>query len=96
MVCLGYLADHWQTSYKQRESDMSKANSTTPADIENERATAEARADLLRRIEAQGVKPFTAPEDFAGDPELTADFDVDEFVRAVREWRDTSSTRSVE
>lgn len=75
---------------------MSKANSTTPADVENERATAEARADLLRRAEAQGVKPFTAPEDFAGDPELTADFDVDEFVRAVREWRDTPSARSME
>jgi hypothetical protein len=74
---------------------MSKANSTTPTDIESERATAEARADVLRRAEAQGVKPFTALEDFAGDPELTDDFDVDEFVRAVREWRDTPSTRSI-
>ena len=75
---------------------MSKANSTTPAELERARATAEARADLLRRAEAQGVKPFTALEDFAGDPELTADFDVDEFLRAVREWRDTPSTRSLD
>lgn len=74
---------------------MSKADSTTPTDIEGEHASAEARADLLRRAEAQGVKPFTALEDFAGDPELTDDFDVDEFVRAVREWRDTPSTRSI-
>ncbi len=75
---------------------MSKANSTTPTDIESERATAEARADLLRRAEAQGIKPFTALEDFAGDPELTDNFDVDEFVRVVREWRDTPSTRSIQ
>ena len=74
---------------------MSKANSTTPTDIESQRATAEARADVLRRAEAQGVKPLTTLEDFAGDPELTDDFDVDEFVRAVREWRDTPSTRSI-
>ena len=74
---------------------MSKANSTTPTEIESERATAEARADVLRRAEAQGVKPLTALEDFAGEPELTDDFDVDEFVRAVREWRDTPSTRSI-
>jgi hypothetical protein len=51
---------------------------------------------LLRRAEAQGVKPFTSLEDFAGDPELTADFDVDEFLRRVWEDRDRSSGRSLE
>jgi hypothetical protein len=52
--------------------------------IEAERA----RADVLRRAEAQGVKPFTSVEDFAGDPALTADFDVDAFLLQAREDRD--------
>jgi hypothetical protein len=70
-------------------------NLTPRNDRDRERESAEARAALERRAEAEGVKPFTSPEDFAGDPELTADFDVDEFVRAVREWRDTPSARSI-
>jgi hypothetical protein len=74
---------------------MSKVNRLTPHDLEEERARTEARADLLRRAEAQGVKPFTSHEDFTGDPEFTADFDVDDFVRAVREWRDTPTSREL-
>ncbi|HWP54819.1 MAG TPA: hypothetical protein VN476_11855 [Pyrinomonadaceae bacterium] len=68
----------------------------TPIDADRERETAEARAELLRRAEAHGVKPITSLEDLAGDPEMTADFDVDEFVRQVREDRDRLSTRSME
>jgi hypothetical protein len=68
----------------------------TPIEPDREHAAAEARAVSLRRAEAQGVKPFTSLEDFAGDPELTADFDVDEFLRQVREDRDRPSGRSVE
>jgi hypothetical protein len=67
-----------------------------PIELNREDAWAKARADLLRRAEAQGVKPFTSLEDFAGEPELTADFDVDEFLRQVREDRDRPSGRSVE
>ena len=63
---------------------------------EAERESEVARADVLQRAEAQGVKPFTALEDFAGDPELTADFDVDEFLRQVRADRERLSSRSVE
>ncbi len=74
---------------------MTKINTKTRTDAEHERETAKARADLLRRAEAQGVKPFTSLEDFAGDPELTADFDVDGFLRMVRETRDTPSHRSM-
>jgi len=48
---------------------------------------ADARAEVLRRAEAQGVKSFTSLEEFAGDPELTGDFDVEEFLREVREER---------
>jgi hypothetical protein len=65
-------------------------------DIDRDREIAEARADLLRRAEAHGVKPVTSLEDLAGDPEMTADFDVDEFLRQVREDRDRPSTRSLE
>jgi len=66
------------------------------ADRDREHETARARADLLRRAEAQGIKPFTSLEDFAGDPEMTADFDVDAFLRQVREDRDRPSSRSAE
>lgn len=65
-------------------------------DIDRDREIAEARSELSRRAEAQGVKPVTSLEDLAGDPELTADFDVDEFLRQLREDRDRPSTRSVE
>lgn len=58
---------------------------------DREREAALARAELVRRPEAEGVKPFAALEDFAGDPELVADFDVDEFLREVREDRDRPS-----
>lgn len=67
-----------------------------PIDAEREREIAKARAEVLRRAEAQGVKPFTTLEDFAGDAEMTADFDVDEFLRQVREDRDRPSIRSIE
>ena len=53
--------------------------------------SAKARADLLRRAEAQGVKPFGSLEDFVGDPEIVTDFDVDEFLEQVREDRDQQS-----
>ena len=72
-----------------------KTITKTPIESNHERETAKARADLLLRAEAQGVKPFTSLEDFAGDPKLTADFDVDKFLQQVREDRDRPS-RSVE
>jgi hypothetical protein len=48
---------------------------------------ADARAEVLRRAEAKGVKPVTSLEDLAGDPRMTTDFNVDEFLRQVREDR---------
>lgn len=71
---------------------MSKANTTKRVDVEREVA----QADLQRRADAQGVKPITDFDDLRGDPEVTADFDVDAFLRTVRAWRDTPSTRSIE
>jgi hypothetical protein len=68
----------------------------TSTELDRDHKAAKARADLLRRAESLGVKPFTSLEDFAGDPELTADFNVDEFLRQVREERDRPSGRSVE
>ena len=63
---------------------MTKRNIQTRTEAERERESAEARTELLRRAEAQGVKSFTTLAEFGGDPELTADFDVDEFLRQVR------------
>ena len=74
---------------------MTKRHIKTRTEAERERESEAARADVLRRAEAQGVKPFTVLEDFAGDPELTADFDVDEFLRQVRADRDRLSNRAL-
>ena len=68
----------------------------TNIDAERSREISEARAEVVRRAKAQGVKPFTSLEDFKGDPELITDFDVDEFLHHVREDRDRPSLRSVE
>jgi hypothetical protein len=75
---------------------MTKRSIDAQTEKERERESAEARADLLRRAEAQGVKPFSTLAEFGGDPELTADFDVEMFLRQVRADRDRLSNRSVE
>lgn len=55
-----------------------------------------ARADLLSRAASRGVKPFTSLADFTGDPEVTDNFDVDEFLRLLREERERPSARSLD
>lgn len=60
-----------------------------------EHETAKVVAGLLRRAENDGVKPFNTLDDYAGKPELTADFDVDAFLRQVREDRDRPSHSSL-
>jgi hypothetical protein len=70
---------------------MSSSIPKTPIEQDRDHEAAKARADLLRRAKLQGVKPFTSLDDVTGDPELTADFDVDEFLRQVREDRDRPS-----
>ena len=55
--------------------------------------TAKARADLLRRAEAEGIKPFTSLQEIAGDPGVTTDFDVEAFLKQVREDRDRQAIR---
>ena len=64
---------------------------TNRKDAEHNSHAAEARADLLRRAEAQGIKPFVSLEDLMGDPEITKDFDVDQFLQQIREDRDRPS-----
>jgi len=63
---------------------------------ERQREVEQARKELLRRAEAQGVKPFVSPAEFADESDLTSEFDVDEFLRQVRENRDHISDRGVE
>jgi hypothetical protein len=62
--------------------------------IHRHRQVAEARAELLRRAELQGIRPFSSVVDFAGDPGVTADFDVDEFLLQVRQARDQAPPQS--
>ena len=73
---------------------MSKRVIKTPTEPGNNGEAANARQDLLRRAERLSIKPFTSLEEFAGEAELTADFDVDEFLRQVREARDQSALRT--
>jgi hypothetical protein len=65
-----------------------------PADADRESEIAKARADVMHRAEGQGIKPFTSLEDFAGDVEMTADLNVDEFLQQVRKDRDRPSSGS--
>jgi hypothetical protein len=66
---------------------------TNRKNVDHHRNSAQARADLLRRAEAQGVKPFASLEDVVGDPDIITDFDVEAFLRQVREDRDRQSDR---
>ena len=61
-----------------------------------DREIAHARAELLHRAQLLGVKPIVAIEDLAGDEEITGDFDIEEFLRQVRENRELSSTQNIE
>ena len=64
---------------------------TTIADAaitaDRQSAVADARTQLLRRAEAQGVKPITSLDDLLGDPEMSADFNIKEFLPQMREDR---------
>lgn len=62
-------------------------------DATHHNETAKARAEVLRRAEAEGIKPFTSLDEVAGDPEITTDFDVEVFLKQVREDRDRQSSR---
>ena len=61
-----------------------------------DREVAHARAELLHRAQVLGVQPIVDVEDLAGDAEMTGDFDVEAFLRQVREDRERSSTQSME
>jgi hypothetical protein len=64
-------------------------------DANNERAEMTARAEILRLTQNHQSNLATKFEDLLGDggpPDETAD----EMVRAIREWRDVPSTRSLE
>jgi hypothetical protein len=78
---------------------MSQSNISSHDRIERDRETAEARAELLRRAETQGVKPFDADEwrteiETDQTPEEIRQ-EVDEFLSLIREVRDTPSARSI-
>lgn len=75
---------------------MTTTLSEPPIDADREREIAQARAEVMRRAEVQGVPPFTTLEDLAGEPEMTADFDVDEFLLQVREGRSQANPKKAE
>jgi hypothetical protein len=71
-------------------------SSITDKPIDGATDSATALANLISRAAAQGIKPFTSLKDFAGDPEVTGDFDVELFLRQVREDRDWTPSQTIE
>jgi biotin synthase-like enzyme len=64
-------------------------------DANNERAEMMARAEILRLAQSPRSNLATKFEDLLGDggpPDETAD----EMIRAIRDWRDVPSARSLE
>lgn len=71
-----------------------------PLTPERESEATEARAELLRRAEEQGVKPFDFDAAFGegseGEPQEEIQQQVDEFLQMIRETRDIPAVRSFE
>jgi hypothetical protein len=63
---------------------------------DRDRDTTEARVELLHRAQLRGVKPIATIEDLAGDQNMIANFDVEGFLRQMREDRERNSKKSVE
>jgi hypothetical protein len=67
---------------------MTQPNTTHDTDADRAQAAAQARAELLRRAKAQGVRPLSFDEllgeQAAGAP---AQAEVDDFLALRREWR---------
>ena len=68
-------------------------------DVENEsfkkRDSAAARAEMLRLAQSKRSTLATSFADLLGDGG-PADETADEMIRAIREWRDTPSSRSLD
>jgi len=60
-----------------------------------EEAAAHARAEILRLAQGQQTALATGFADLLGDGG-PSDETADEMIRAIREWRDTPSNRSIE
>ena len=69
------------------------------SEIENfrkrEEAAAQARAEILRLMQGQQTALASGFADLLGDGG-PSDESADEMVRAIREWRDTPSNRSLD
>jgi hypothetical protein len=69
------------------------------SEIENfkrrEEAAAQARAEILRLAQGQRTALATDFDDLLGDGG-PSDETADEMIRAIREWRDTQSNRSLD
>jgi hypothetical protein len=62
---------------------------------QQEQATAQARAELLRLAQGQRGTLATSFSDLLGDGG-PSDETADEMIQAIREWRDTPSNRSLD
>ena len=60
-----------------------------------EKATAQARAEILRLAQSQRDTLATSFSDLLGDGG-PSDETADEMIQAIREWRDTPSNRSLD
>lgn len=74
---------------------MRQLNSELENFRKREEATAQVCAEILRLAQGQQTALATGFTDLLGDGGPT-DETADEMIRAIREWRDTASDRSLE
>ncbi len=77
---------------------MTEPNKVNESEAERVQEALAARAELLRLAEEQGVSPVTNFDEILGDPDPgdPSEGSVDDFLRSLREWRETPSNRGVE
>jgi len=74
---------------------MSQANWVLEETVDRSREIAEARAQLVELASQQGVTAVENPDDLKGlpPPDDAGDDDINQFLRLLREWRESDLTR---
>jgi hypothetical protein len=82
----------------KEDRTMTEPNKVNDLEAERVQEVLAARAELLRLAEEQDVAPVTNFDELLGDPDLDdpSEGTVDDFLRSLREWRETPSNRSIE
>lgn len=74
---------------------MSQANWVLEETVDRSHEIAEARAELVELASQQGVGPVNNLDELKGlpSPDDAGDDDIDQFLRLLREWRESDLAR---